>query len=304
MRTVLVIGASGFVGGRLAKGLIVHGFTVRAFSREPARLRALEAVGCQVVRGDVSTASSLAKAMGGIDAVYVSMHTLSPQQGDPGARFMEVEKGGLRNVIDACRSNGVSRIIYVTSLGVAAGRRSEWLRERWNAEELLLESGLAATVIRPGFIIGAGGRGFDTAARLAKRRIAFTLSGDRPKMRTIGIDDLVAYLIGVLDEPRSYGQRYDVGNDEIPGMNEIIDIAAHILGNRPPFKIHMPVPVVRLLAPLVERTGHLPAGAVRGFLDSLESDATGDPAPIRAVLPRTLLPFRDAMQRALKSEQG
>jgi uncharacterized protein YbjT (DUF2867 family) len=94
--------------------------------------------------------------------------------------------------------------VYQTSLGISRDAPSEWLRERWQTKRLLLSSGLDATIIRLaklGNIVSVGGRGCDTIVSQAKRRIAITLGGNRPKMRTIALDDLVYYLVGVLDDP-------------------------------------------------------------------------------------------------------
>jgi uncharacterized protein YbjT (DUF2867 family) len=91
--------------------------------------------------------------------------------------------------------------VYQTSLGISRDAPSEWLRERWQTKRLLLSSALDATIIRLGNIVGVGGRGCDTIVSQAKRRIAITLGGNRPKMRTIALDDLVYYLVGVLDDP-------------------------------------------------------------------------------------------------------
>ncbi len=57
--------------------------------------------------------------------------------------------------------------------------------------------------------------------------------------------------------------------------------------------------LLSVIAPFVERTGRLPGGAMTGFVDSMKVDAVGDPMPIRAILPRPLLTFRQAAQRAL-----
>ena len=300
MRTILVIGASGFVGKHLTKALLAEGYAIRCLARNPARLQDLAAAGCEIVQGDIADLASVERAMESVQAVYISIHTLSPQQ-TSGARprFMDVEKTGLQNVVTACRSRGVHRVVYVTSLGIAPDAPSEWLRERWHTEELLLHSGLDATVIRPGNIVGVGGRGFDTVVSQAKRRIAITLGGHQPRMRTIALDDLIAYLVGVLDDPRAFGQRYDVGNDDVLTMNQTIDIVADLLGGRDPVKVQIPRALLGALAPLVERVSKLPLGAVKGFVDSLDTDAVGNPTPIRALLPRPLLSFRQAAKRAL-----
>ena len=298
MKTTLIIGASGFVGGHLARALLTEGTAVRCLTRDPARLGDLASAGCEVVRGDVSDLSSVQRAVEGVEAVYISIHTLSPQ-GKSGGRFMDIEKNGVQNVVAACHACGVRRVIYVTSLGTARTSRSEWLRERWGIEQLLLDSGLDATVIRPGYIVGMGGRGFDGIVSQSKRRVAITLGGDRPKMRTIALDDLIYYLVGVLDDPRAFGQAFDVGSDDVLSINQLVDTTAQVLGRRAPLKTRMPMGIMGAFAPLIERGAKLPAGAFKGFVDGMKVNGIGDPMPIRAILPRPLLSFRQAVKRAL-----
>jgi uncharacterized protein YbjT (DUF2867 family) len=271
MKTILVIGASGFIGRHLTKSLLAKGYAIRCLARNPARLEDLAVIDCEIVQGDVSDLASVQRAMASVQAVYIAIHTLSPQPSSKAdARFMDVEKNGLQNVITACRSGDVRRVIYVTSLGIAPDAPSEWLRERWQAEQLLLNSGLDTTVIRPGYIIGMGGRGFEMILGNAKRKIAVSLTGDRPKMRPIALDDLVYYLAGVLDEARAYGQYYDVGNDELLSTNQLIDSIADLLDRRHPIKIQMPLALLAALASPIERLAKLPRGAIKGFVDSLK----------------------------------
>ncbi len=301
---ILVIGASGLAGRRLTTALLAEGRAVRCLARNPVRVADLAVAGCEIVQGDIADSLAVQRAMESVQAVYISIHTLSPQPGGGArARFMDIETSGVRNVLAACRSHGAHRVIYVTSFGVAPDAPSEWLRERWRTEQLLLNSGLDATVIRPGMIVGVGGQGFDTVVSQAKRRVAITLGGNRPKMRSIALDDLVTYLVGILDEPRTYGECYEVGNEDIFSMNEMIDLVADMLGHRHPVKTQIPRGLLGALAPLVERMTKLPKGAVKGFLQSLQADSVGDPMPIRAILPRQLLSFRQAAERALTINQ-
>lgn len=300
IKTVLIIGASGFVGRHLAKALLAEGYTVRCLVRSLGRAQDLASAGCEIIPGDISDLSSVQHALESVQAVYISIHTLSPQQSNGASpRFMQVEKNGVQNVVMACRSCGVQRVVYVTSLGTSPDAHSEWLCERWHTEQLLMDSGLDATVLRPGYIIGLGGRGFDTIVSQSKRRIAITMGGNRPKIRTIALDDLIYYLVGVLDDPRSYGQRYDVGNDNVLSSKQLINITAKILGQRPPIKFQIPLTLLSTVAPLIGRVGKFPTGAAKGFVDSLKVDGIGNPLPIRTILPRPLLPFRQAVKRAL-----
>lgn len=300
MSKILIIGASGFLGRHLTNALLAEGHAIRCLARDPARLQDLAAAGCEIVQGDIADLASVHRALESIQAVYIAIHTLAVQQTSiTGPRFMDIEKAGVQNVVAACRSHGVSRVVYVTSLGIAPDAPSEWLRERWQAEQLLLNSGLEATVIRPGIIVGAGGRGFDTVASQAKRRLAVTLGGNRPKLRAIALDDLVYYLRGVLHDPRAYRHGYDVGSDDVLSMNQMIDVTAEILGRRHPLKLQIPSALLSRLAPLLEPISKSPKGAAKGFMDSLKTDGIGDPMPIRAILPRPLLSFRKAAARAL-----
>ncbi|MGI4734192.1 MAG: SDR family oxidoreductase [Janthinobacterium lividum] len=300
MEKILLIGASGFMGGHLAHALLQEGYAVRCLARTPAKLSALAQAGCEILAGDITDAAAVRRAVEGVRAVYISIHTLSPQPGGGGQRFMAIEQIGVRNVLAACQAEGVQQVVYVTSLGTAADASSEWLRERWHTEQLLVSSGLAATVIRPGFVIGAGAGGFTMLASQARRPIAFTLGGNRYPMRAIALDDLLYYLVGVLDEPRAANQVYDVGNDETVTNNQLLDAVAGILGRRPPFKVRIPRRLLRVVAPLLERLAKLPAGAFQGFLDSQGSDGIGNPTPIRALLPRPLLTLQQAIKRALE----
>jgi uncharacterized protein YbjT (DUF2867 family) len=299
MQKILIIGASGFVGRHLTKALLAEGHSIRCLARDPARVQDLAAAGCEIVQGDISDLSSVLHAIESVQAVYIAIHMLSPQPAShANERFMAVELNGLKNVVTACQAHGARRLIYVTSLGVAADASSEWLRERWRAEQYLLESGLDATVIRPGMIAGTGGRGFDTLMGQAKQSLAIGL-GSRQRMRTIAVDDLIYYLVGVLDDPRAYRQCFDVGNDDVLTNAEMIDTDADVLGRRPPTKLGIPLGLLGALAPLIERAGKFPNGSFKGFLDSLEADASGDPTPIRSILPRALLTYRQAVERAL-----
>ena len=300
MEKVLVIGASGFVGGHLARALRADGHAVRCLARNPAKVPSLATAGCEVVPGDIADRASIQQALEAVRAVYISVHTLSPQQASgAGLDFMEIERNGLRNIVAGCRAHGVRRLIYVTSLGITPDGPSVWIRGRWEIEQFLLQSGLDVTVIQPGQIVGVGGQGFDMMMAQARRSVALVLGSGRGKMRNIAIEDLVYYLVGVLNDPRAYGQIYAVGCDDILTNNQMIDVAAEVLGRHHPVKIHVPPAILGALAAPLERWGKLPRGALKGLMDSLKVDLTGDPTPIRRILPRPPLSYRQAVERAV-----
>lgn len=297
---VLVIGASGFVGRHLTRALLAEGHTVHCLARNPEKVKDLAALGCDIVQGDISDPASMQRAFASAEAAYITVHTLSPQQASTtGQGFMNIEIQGLQNIVAACRMHGVSRLIYLTSLGNTPDARSEWGRERWQAEQFLLGSGLDVTVVQPGQIVGVGGNGFDIMVSQAKRSPTFMLANGKQKLRNIAVADLVYYLVGVLNDELSFGQRYEVGGDDVLTNDQMVNVAAEVLGRHHPIKIHLPRTLVGALAPVIERVGKLPKGSFRGLIDGLEEDMIGDPAPIRQLLPRPPMSYRQAVERAL-----
>lgn len=302
MGRILVIGASGFVGRPLVRALLADGHTVRCLARDPAKIGDLAALGGEVVQGNISDSASVQRAFDSVDAAYLSIHTLSPQQNAAGQGFMDVEIQGLQNIVLACRTHGVRRLVYLTSLGNMPNARSEWGRERWRAEQYLLKSGLDVTVIQPGQIVGVGGQGFNMMVGQARRSPTLTIASKTQKWRNIALDDLIYYLLGVLEDARTYGQSYEVGSDDVLTHDQMMDVAAEMLGRSHPVKVHLSAALLGRLAPLIERAGKLPSGAIRGLLDGTD-DMVGDPAPIRALLPRPPLTYRQAVARALNKEK-
>ncbi|WP_437719569.1 NAD(P)H-binding protein [Sorangium sp. So ce448] len=233
------------------------------------------------------------EAVRGCEAVFNCVHTLSPQKGAaPGETFVDTELRGLENVVAACRIHGVRRVLYVTFLGITPDTRSIWARGRWKAEQMLLGSGRDVTILRPGQIVGRGGFDFDTTLANARRRVALILGGGRNRMQNIALDDLVHYLVRSLDEPRTFGRAFDVGGDEAFTTDEMVDVAARVLGRRPPWKLHLLPWLPAPFAGLFERLAGLPRGAFADLLLGLDADLVGDVGPIRALIPLTPMATR------------
>lgn len=298
---VLVIGATGFVGRRVVSRLRATGRSVRCLVRTPTKADFLAADGVEVVQGDMLKAAAAERAIAGVAAVIMCVHTISPQpanKNDDG--FMDVEAKGLRNVTAGCAAHGVRRVLYVTAIGVAKYGPSSWLRGRWATEQALLSSGLDATVVRPGMIVGRGGGGFNLVTRAATRSVAMGVGSAHLRFRTISVDDLAQDLVDLIDEPESFGKTFDAGSDDVLTMRQMAAIAAASIGRRPGHLLFMPAGLVRALAPVVERLTKVPKGAISGFVgDGPQEDMIGNPTELRAVLGRNDRPFHEAIVNQL-----
>lgn len=300
-RPVLVIGATGFVGGRVVAALRAKGRTVRCLARTPEKAQDLVADGVAVVRGDMLDQAAVNRAVAGCSAIVVCVHTISPQAAaDQKQGFMDVEAEGLRHVVAAGQQSGVTRVVYVTSIGVAEHATSTWLRGRWQTEQALFQSGLDVTVVRPGLIVGRGGAGFGVVTRGATRGFAIAMAGPRQKFRTIAVDDLARDIVDLMDLPDAAGRAFEVGSDDVLTMKEMTTLAATSIGRRAGVMLFIPAGLIRRLAPVVERVARVPGGAISGFVgDGAREDLIGNPAALRTILGRTDRPFLQAIDGQL-----
>jgi uncharacterized protein YbjT (DUF2867 family) len=133
---VLIVGATGVLGGETARCLSADGHDVRGMTRSPVRARLLAAGGVEAVVGDLTDPASLARACMGMDAVIAAAHGAL---GRGRYRSEAVDDAGHRALVDAAGAARVARFVYTSAAGAApdhpvdffrpSGRSSSTLRE-------------------------------------------------------------------------------------------------------------------------------------------------------------------------------
>lgn len=167
----LVTGGGGFLGGVIVRQLLARGDEVRSLAR--GAYPALESMGVEVLRGDLSDAQSVSRAVAGCDVVF----HVAAKAGVWGSRasFEQANIEGTRNVIAACRAHGVSKLVYTSTPSVVSAGgdvegvdesapypehfQAEYPRTKAIAEKLLLEANgpeLSTVALRPHLIWGPG----------------------------------------------------------------------------------------------------------------------------------------------------
>jgi uncharacterized protein YbjT (DUF2867 family) len=286
---VLVTGASGFVGGRLAPALEEAGHEVRAMTRHPDRY----AGAGTPVAGDVSDESSLRKALDGCDAAYYLVHSLDSPD------FQERDADAARSFARAAADAGVGRIVYLGGLGDDSDQLSAHLRSRRQVERLLAEGGVPVTVLRAGIVVGHGGVSWEMTRQLVAHLPAMvTPRWVHTRTQPIAVADVVRYLVGVLEAPEAEGRAFDVGGPEVLEYLEMLTRVAEIQGRR---LLIVPVPLLtpQLSSRWLALVTDVDVQTGRSLIDSMANEVVVSDDAIRDLVPFEPMGYDEAVRAAL-----
>ena len=286
---VLVAGASGFVGRRLCPALIEAGHDVEAMTRRPESYEG----GGAAVYGDVHDPKTLPEALAGCQAAYYLVHSLdSPdfERKDADAAWAFAEAAG---------AAGLQRIVYLGGLGDDDDDLSAHLRSRRGVEQLLGSAGVPVTTLRAGIIVGHGGISWELTRQLVEHLPAMiTPRWVRTRTQPIAIDDVVRYLVGVLELPEAADHAYDIGGPEVLEYVTMMRRVAQIQGR--PFLV-MPVPLLtpQLSSLWLALVTDVDTQTARALVDSMSNEVVVRDDSIRALVPFDPMGYDEAVRLAL-----
>ena len=290
---VLVAGASGFVGRRLCPALTGAGHDVRAMTRQPD---AYAGAGTAVF-GDVHDAGTLTEALAGCRAAYYLVHSLGSRD------FERLDAEAARAFGEAAAAAGVRQIVYLGGLGSDDEELSSHLRSRREVESLLGESGVPVTVLRAGIIVGRGGISWEMTRQLVEHLPAMvTPRWVRTRTQPIAVDDVVRYLVGVLDQPDARGRVYDIGGPEVLQYVTMLRRVARIKG-RPLLIVPVPLLSPGLSSRWLALVTDVDTQTGRSLIDSMANEVVVRDDGIRALVPFEPLGYDEAVRQALREHE-
>ena len=222
--TVLLTGATGFVGNALRPALATKGWRVRCLTRDAARARRRQPA-LDWVEGDVGDAASSGRALDGCQAAIYLVHGIGE-----GADYHQREVAAAVTFSQAAAAAGVERIVYLG--GVApAGAGSEHLRSRLDVGEALRSGPVKTVELRASMIVGHGSLSWLIVRDLAAR-LPFMILPKWLKSRTqpVAIADVVIALVRALDLQVPASACFDIPGPFTLSGKEILEETARVLG--------------------------------------------------------------------------
>lgn len=279
---VLVTGATGFLGGALARRLAAEGAQVHALVRSPQKAAFLTQHGIEIVQGDLNSTDALRRACEGCTVVF---HVAAALSGSYEAQY-EANVEGTRMLLDAAAQAGVQRFVHVSSISVYGYRVSGDITEaiapapgadpypqtKTEAEAVVRRGSVPFTIIRPGMIYGAGAVNWTgNLFRLARMKPTPFVGSGQGSAFPIHVDDVVDLMVTVAEHPAAVGETFNCAPDPAPTWREFLGHYAQLAGHNrwlalPPVAFSTLARSISIISPSNSRLRDLPDQV--GFLQA------------------------------------
>ncbi|HEY6806576.1 MAG TPA: NAD-dependent epimerase/dehydratase family protein [Pyrinomonadaceae bacterium] len=279
---IAITGGTGFVGSNLVKRLLNEGHEVVVLAR---RARTDEAG--EFVASDLSDVNQLKLAFTGCDAVA---HCAGINREIERQTFQHVHVDGTRNVVEAAKAAGVQKIVLLSFLRARANCDSPYHESKWEAEEIVRNSGLDYTIIKAGIVYGRGDHMLDHLSQALHTFPVFALVGlEQKSVRPLAVEDLVHVMRAALIDRRLKQQTIALLGAEEIYLSEAVRRVAAVVGKQP-FMFPLPVWLHRLMAQVFEVTMKVPLASVAQI--KILSESVVEPGSPVTPVPYDLVPTR------------
>jgi len=296
IKSILITGASGYIGGRLLKELVSKGFNIRCMARNPKALAARISKQIDVVEGDVLNPDTLASALEGIHTVYYNIHSLGGSKD-----FSEQDRIGAQNFVHAAEEAGVKKIVYLGGLGKKPGL-SKHLASRQEVGEILGSGTVPCIEFRASIIIGSGSLSFEMVRSLVEKLpVMTTPRWVRTLAQPIAIEDVIRFLLGALSYTASGHEVFEIGGADRISYEGIMRIYAEIRHlKRLIIPIHFLTPGLSskwlaLVTPLYAKIG-------RWLIDGVQNETVVTNNAAQEIFSVQPMGITEAVKRALENE--
>jgi len=315
MSTILVTGASGFVGSYSVPALLGAGHGVVALVRTPEagrlvldRLPEADRAKVELRTGDVTRPGSLLDALAGVDGVLHLVALPSDRRGGEDLRLVNTE--GTRAVVVAMKTAGVKRLVHMGAMGVVDDPALHYASSKAKGEALVAASDLDWTTLKPSLQFGPGDGFFNIIADLVRMSPGVVpVPGDgQSRFQPISVSDVAAVVVRAFADAGTIGSALELGGPRYWTYREITREVLTAMGKKRAI-VPMPVALISLVAGTSEKIG-LPFPVATDQLRQLKLDNIGpldviparfgfQPRPMEGALGYLRAKLRDQTARRL-----
>ncbi|NDA09229.1 MAG: NAD-dependent epimerase/dehydratase family protein [Verrucomicrobia bacterium] len=304
---IVVTGGTGFVGREICRRLAAQGIPVRAVARN-SPTETLPA-GVSFFPADVCRSISLREAMEGAQAV---IHCVGIIREKGEATFDRIHRHAVAETVAAAHRARIPRFIFLSALGTRSAASSLYHRSKWAGEEIVRQSGLAATILRPSLVYGPGDQFTNFLAAWMRPPLSWLTGGflgipggDSVNLCPASVGEVAEAVVRSLGKDRALGQSFDLAGPSISLKNLSLEIA-RAMGLRPtwveqppdvflgmvpwllltaskPVLHPVPLPLCRIAAAVAERILPNPP-LTTDQVSMLEEGQYGDSRPAEEIL--------------------
>jgi NADH dehydrogenase len=281
--SLFITGADGFIGRRLVKPLAPD-----AFHR---------------LASDLQDTDSYASDLDGqTTVVHLAAQTGKARDNE----YFQANVEGTRALIRACKSRGVPRFLHVSTIATTFDDVDgyPYAASKQQAEQLVQESGLEWTIVRPTIVLGPGSAALDGFRPLLRRSTILVPGGGGVRMQPVHVDDVADVLLRLARSATLGNRIYELGGPEVLTLGEFLSRAHAVLyGGASARRVHVPIRPIRALLRLVETVAPGLAPVHPGQLSAFFNDSVAA-ADLRLMDPQTTLRSVETMLDAWAAPDG
>lgn len=296
---ILLTGANGYIGKQLLPILIEKGHHVTALVRQANYLWVPKSY-CDhvhIIEGDLLNYEKIAQIPQDIEIAYYLVHSMKEKRND----FKNLEVISAKNFVKLIQPTTIRQVIYLSGL-ISQEKLSFHLDSRKSVENILRLGNAPVTVLRAGIIIGSGSASFEIMRDLVEKLpIMIAPKWLRKKIQPIGIDDVLDYLISVIDHPQCLNDTFDIGGPDEMSYREMLMRFAKMRGLRRHI-ITIPVLTPKLSSYWLYFMTKTNFRLAKALVESLKNNIVCNDHRIKKIIPKTCLNFEKTLDSIFLSK--
>ena len=242
---ILIAGANGHIGKEIVKKSIERGLSARCLDLHPLTIERRYTSKVETIQGDITNPNTAREAVEGIETV---LSVMGVRKDTEEMTHDKLEHEGIHNLVSASRESGVNRIMYISTMGVTKNVPVQRLKAKWDAEQMLIHSGIAYTIFRPSGYFTDFAEYF--APEIRKKGSFRVFSKGLTRLQPIAVDDVAETMIRSIGNERAKNKIFPLVGPEIFTLREILIMLGNIMGKKVKIK-SVPFWVMQLFFTLI-----------------------------------------------------